>query len=148
MLKAVLDTSVFVAGYLSREGKGYSAQIISRWRLGEFHLIMSRQLLEEIVGKFVEKGISEDLILDFVEVVGRIALNIPGSHVVYRLDDIDPDDNILLATAQEGQADFLVSLDKRHVLPLKYHMGTQIVDPELFLRALDRESDLTKRTNE
>lgn len=139
MLKAVVDTSVFVAGYLSRTGNGYSAQIVNRWRAGEFQLIMSRQLLEEIVGKFVEKGIEEGLILQFVEVVGRTALNIPGAHVVYRLDDVDPDDNMLLAAAQESGADYLVSLDAKHLLPLKHHRGTQIVEPELFLRALNNE---------
>lgn len=137
MLKAVVDTSVFVAGYLSRTGKGYSSQIISRWRAGEFLLVMSRQILEEVVGKFVEKGIDEDLILEFVETVGRIALLIPGSYVVYRLDDIDPDDNMILAAAQESEADYIVSLDAKHLLALKHHRGTQIVEPELFLRALD-----------
>ncbi|MCA9818339.1 MAG: putative toxin-antitoxin system toxin component, PIN family [Candidatus Obscuribacterales bacterium] len=138
MLKVVIDTSVFVAGYLSRTGKGYSSLVISRWRAGDFQLIMSRQILEEIVGKFVEKGIDEDLILEFVEVVGKLALIIPGSYVLYRLDDIDPDDNMILAAAQEGGADYIVSLDAKHLLPLKHHKGTQIVDPKLFLRVIDR----------
>ncbi|MEZ4537004.1 MAG: putative toxin-antitoxin system toxin component, PIN family [Cyanobacteriota/Melainabacteria group bacterium] len=139
MLKAVIDTSVFIAGFLSRTGNGYSAQIISRWRAGEFQLIMSRQILEEVVGKLVEKGIDDNLILEFVEVIGKIALNIPGSYIVYRLDDVDPDDNMFLAASQEGCADYLVSLDAKHLLPLKHHKGTQIVEPELFLRALDKE---------
>ena len=99
---------------------------------------MSRQILEAIVGKFVEKGIDEDLILEFVEVVGKLALIIPGSYVLYRLDDIDPDDNMILAAAQEGGADYIVSLDAKHLLPLKHHKGTQIVDPKLFLRVIDR----------
>ena len=137
MLKVVVDTSVFVTGYLSKTGKGCSSQIISRWRAGDFLLIMSRQILEEIVGKFVEKGIDENLILEFVEVVGKVALIIPGSYIVYRLDDIDPDDNMILAAAQEGKADYIVSLDAKHLLQLKHHKGTQIVEPELFLRALD-----------
>ena len=46
---------------------------------------------------------------------------------------------MLLAAAQEGFADYLVSLDAKHVLPLKYHRGTQIVNPGLFLSILDRE---------
>lgn len=89
---------------------------------------MSRQILEEIVGKFVEKGIDEDLILEFVEVVGKLALIIPGSYVL----------SINLAAAQEGGADYIVSLDAKHLLPLKHHKGTQIVDPKLFLRVIDR----------
>jgi putative PIN family toxin of toxin-antitoxin system len=139
VIKAVVDTSVFVAGYLSRKGTSYSAQIINRWRAGDFKLIMSRQILEEIVAKFIEKGIDDDRILEFVQRVAKIALNIPGAHVVYRLDDVDPGDNMLLAAAQEGGADYLVSLDTQHVLPLKHHMHTQIVQPELFIRALDAD---------
>lgn len=139
MLKVVVDTSVFVAGYLSRTGTGYAAQIIARWRAGDFQLVMSRQILEEIVAKFLEKGIDENRVLEFITVVGKIALNLPGNYFVYRLNDVDPDDNMLLAAAQEGAADYLVSLDKKHILPLKHHKGTQIVDPALFIRILDRE---------
>lgn len=139
MLKVVVDTSVFVAGYLSRTGTSHSAQIISRWRAGEFKLVMSRQILEEIAAKFIEKGIDEGRILEFITSVGKLALNVPGNYVAYRLDNIDPDDNMLLAAAQEGSADFLVSLDAKLLLPLKHHMGTQIVNPILFIRMMDRE---------
>lgn len=139
MLKVVVDTSVFVSGYLSRTGTGYSAQILARWRAGDFQLIMTRQILEEIVAKFLEKGIDENRILEFITVVGKIALFLPGNYVVYRLDDVDSDDNMLLAAVQEGSADYLVSLDAKHILPLKHHKGTQIVNPMLFIRVLDRE---------
>lgn len=139
MLKAVVDTSVFVSGYLSRTGTSASSEIIARWRAGEFKLVMSRQILEEIVAKFVARGIDEARILEFVETVGKLALNIPGAYVVYRLDDVDPDDNMLLAAAQEGGAEYLVSRDEQHVLPLKHHHETQIVSPQLFLRVLRAE---------
>lgn len=141
MLKVVVDTSVFVAGYLARTDTSHSAQIVSRWRANEFQLVMSRQILEEIVAKFIEKGIDDERILEFAQVVGKVALNIPGVHVVYRLDDVDPDDNMPLAAAQEAGADYLVSLDARHLLPLKHHKGTQIVEPALLIRALDAEQE-------
>jgi predicted nucleic acid-binding protein len=102
---------------------------------------MSRQILEEIVATFIQKGIDEERILEFVRVVGLLALQLPGNYAVYRLDHVDPKDNMLLAAALEGSADYLVSLDARHVLPLKHYKGTQIVDPGLFLRFLDRETD-------
>ncbi|MBI4532691.1 MAG: putative toxin-antitoxin system toxin component, PIN family [Candidatus Melainabacteria bacterium] len=139
MLKVVVDTSVFVAGYLSRTGTSYSAQVISRWRAGDFRLVMSSQILEEIAAKFIDKEIEEERIVEFITAVGRLALNVPGSYVVYRLDNIDPDDNMLLSAAQEASADYLVSLDAKHLLPLKHHKGTQILNPTLFIRILDRE---------
>lgn len=149
MLRVVVDTSVFVAGYLTKSSTSQAAQIIARWRSGDFCLIMSRHILEEIVAKFIEKGISEDRILEFVKAIGSLALNVPGDYVVYRLDDVDPDDNMLLAAAQEGAADYLVSLDAKHVLPLKHHKGTQIVNPSLFLSILSRElSPANEETDE
>lgn len=81
----------------------------------------------------------DDRILEFVQVTGKIALNIPGAHVVYRLDDVDPDDNMPLAAAQAGGADYLVSLDAHNLLPMNHHKRTQIVDPALFIRALATE---------
>lgn len=131
--------SVFVAGYLSRTGTSYSAQVISRWRAGDFQLVMSREILEEIAAQFIEKEIEEERIIEFITLVGKLALNLPSNYVVYRLDNIDPSDNMLLAAAQEGSAHYLVSLDAQHVLPLKPHKGTQIVNPMLFISMLDRE---------
>jgi len=139
VLKVVVDTSVFIAGFLSRTGASHSAQIISRWRAGEFQLVMSKQILEEIAAKFIEKGIETERILEFITSVGKLALFVPGNYVVYRLDEVDQDDNMLLAAAQEGAADYLVSLDAKQVLPLKHHAGVQIVHPSLFIRALDQE---------
>jgi len=100
---------------------------------------MSKQILEEIAAKFIEKGIETERILEFITSVGKLALFVPGNYVVYRLDEVDQDDNMLLAAAQEGAADYLVSLDAKQVLPLKHHAGVQIVHPSLFIRALDQE---------
>lgn len=105
---------------------------------------MSQQILEEIVAKLIEKGIDEARILEFIEVTGKLALNIPGAYVVYRLDDVDPSDNMFLAAAQEGGADYLVTLDAQHLLPLKHHKGTQIVKPALFIRALRERGGQTE----
>lgn len=141
MLKVVVDTSVFIAGYLARSTSSYSAKIIACWRAGEFKLVMSDEILEEIVAKFIEKKIPTVEILELISSMGQLALFTPGNYMVYRLNDIDPDDNMLLAAAQESGADYLVSLDAKHVLPLKHHRGTQIVSPELFLRALTKETN-------
>jgi predicted nucleic acid-binding protein len=42
---------------------------------------------------------------------------------------------MFLAAAYEIGADYLVSLDKKHILPLK-HYHTQILSPNLFLQVL------------
>jgi predicted nucleic acid-binding protein len=42
-----------------------------------------------------------------------------------------------LAAAYESKADYLVSLDRKHLLPLKHYHGTQILTPALFIKAID-----------
>jgi predicted nucleic acid-binding protein len=43
---------------------------------------------------------------------------------------------MFLAAAYEIGADYLVSLDKKHILPLKHDHYTQILSPDLFLQVL------------
>ena len=49
----------------------------------------------------------------------------------------DPADNFLLAMAQAGQADFLVTGDERHLLSLKRHNTTQILSAREMVRRLE-----------
>lgn len=134
MLKVVLDTNIFVAGYLSRTKLGYPSQILDLWRNDAFTLVVSPQILEEIVAKLLEKGVAEDVLEELVFTIGQIALYIPGAYETCKLNNIDPDDNKFLAAALESGADFVVSYDAKSLLPIKHFYGTQILIPELFIR--------------
>ena len=136
MLRVVIDTNVFVAGYLGKNEFSYPAQIISMWHSGTYQLVMSPQILREIVAKLVEKGIDDEIVEAFVFNVGKFALQIPGVYETTKLNKIDPHDNMFLAAAYESKADYLVSYDKKSLLPLKHFQGTQILSPHLFLRVL------------
>ena len=136
MTKAVLDTSVFIAGLLTKKNASSSAQVLSLWKAGKFLFVFSPQILEELVAKLIDKGFPEANIKALVKVIWEIGLYIPGSYEVAMLDKTDPDDNKLLAAALESKADYLVTLDKKHLLPLKHYHGTRIVTPALFVRAL------------
>lgn len=140
-LKVVIDTSVFVAGMLTKNKMSNPAQIIDLWKEGAFTLVMAPQILNEIVAVFVDKKIEEEVIVDFVAVTASIALNIPGVYETIRLDATDGTDNKFLAAAYESGADYLVSLDNHSLLPLKHFHGTQIVTPNLFVRAIAGESE-------
>lgn len=101
---------------------------------------MSPQILREIVAKLVEKGVDDDIVEVFIFNVGKFALQIPGVYETTKLNKIDPDDNMFFAAAYESKADYLVSYDKKSLLPLKHFHGTQILSPNLFLRAIMSES--------
>ena len=139
MIKVVLDTSVFIAALLSKNQASAPTQIIDAWREEKFTLVMAPQLMRELVVKLIQKNIPPVEIENLVAIIGEIALNIPGIYEATRLDNIDPDDNVFLAAAYESNADYLISLDKKHLLPLKHYHGTQILSPALFVRLLNSD---------
>lgn len=49
---------------------------------------------------------------------------------------------MFLAAAYESNANYLISLDKKHLLPLKHYHGTQILNPALFISLLDLDTKL------
>lgn len=52
-LRAVLDTNVFVSAFLSRSPTSPTREIVSRWQAGEFVLLCSPHLLDEITEKLL-----------------------------------------------------------------------------------------------
>jgi putative PIN family toxin of toxin-antitoxin system len=132
----VLDTNVFVAAYLSKSNQGYPSQVLSMWRAGAFTLVMSPQILREVIGKLLEKGVDEDRLEELVFTIGQIALNIFGAYETTKLNQVDPADNKFLAAGLESHADYIVSYDAKSLLPLKHFHGMQILTPELFVRQI------------
>lgn len=51
----------------------------------------------------------------------------------------DPDDNFLLALALDGQADYLVTGDKSHLLFLKEFNGIPIIRLDTFLEIIEQK---------
>lgn len=100
-------------------------------------MVISPQILYEITEKLVDLNIVEEDIAELLSLIARIADCIDGAVEATFLDDIDPDDKMFLAVAYESDVDYLVSLDKKHLLPLKHYHGTQVVDPSTFLRLLE-----------
>ncbi len=136
MLKVVLDTSVFVSAILSKKRETSPSIILNKWQQGNFTLVISPQLQEELIIVLLRKGIKSELIENLVTIIETLALKIEGVYQATILDEIDPKDNMFLATSYEAKADYLVSLDN-HLLSLKYYHGTQILTPSLFLKALE-----------
>jgi putative PIN family toxin of toxin-antitoxin system len=130
---AVLDTSVVIAGHRSTHGASY--EILRLWRTaGEFELILSDDIFLEWIDVLIEQNISASTIEEFIMTLHVKALLTDNSYIVNRIT-VDPSDNIFLAAALEGRADYIVSLD-RHLLDLKHYHRIQIVRPNRFLEVL------------
>jgi uncharacterized protein len=114
-LRLVIDTNVLVSALFS--STSLPAHLITLWRQGLFDLLTSADQLEELIR--VARGLRDLAIL---------VKSLPVVTV-----SPDPYDNYLLATAAAGAADFLVTGDKRDILPLGRYAGAKIVTVRQFL---------------
>lgn len=97
-------------------------------------MIFSDSTLIELTETLLEENVSESVVSDFLEAIHRQALITDNAYIVQAVS-ADPDDDIFLATALEGQANYVVSLD-RHLLTLKQYHLVRIVWPRDFLQVV------------
>jgi predicted nucleic acid-binding protein len=50
-LRAVLDTNVYVSAFLSRNPSSPTKELLHRWQAGEFTLLVSDALLDEVTSR-------------------------------------------------------------------------------------------------
>ena len=133
LLGAVLDSSVIVSAFLSSAGA--SAEVLRLWQKDRaFQVITSDPILGEVIRVLLEHDIADSLVEDFVAAIHLLALVTDNLYVV-RYVTQDPSDDIFLAAALEGRANYIVTLD-RHLLSLKQYHGVRVVRPAQFLRQL------------
>ncbi len=135
MLRIVFDVNVLVSSLITR---GKPRELWLKARSKQFILILSR----EIVSEFVEvmgrekfsKYVGEEDIRIFLHALYETAsfVRIKSRFKVIRED---PDDDIVLRTAYDSKADYIVSGDK-HLLSLGEFKGTKIVTVEEMLKIL------------
>jgi putative PIN family toxin of toxin-antitoxin system len=136
-LRAVFDTNIFVAAYLSKNPNSPTVELLQRWLQGEFELLYSDDLLAEIDEKFSARGIGDvhkhSLL---VELLDR------ATYVHVKAADVqpiilsDPDDDFVLACAIVGQADYLVSYDAHFDILEGEYQGIKITEALPFLWAV------------
>lgn len=142
MIRAVLDTNVLVSATLVSEG--HPARIVDLWEKRRFILLLSPPLLEELqeVLRYSRirrrHGWSEEEIDAYVNRLTEVAILTPGQMAVSAVPQ-DPDDDVLIACALEGKADYLVTGDQ-HLLGLGSYEGIQIVTPASFWQHLSSPS--------
>ena len=125
-MRVVLDTNVLISALLV--GRSTSAQLLTAWRRGQFELLTCELQLQEVRAvtrrDAVRALIRPALAGELINQLRGMAVWIDALPPVDRSPD--PFDNFLLAMAEGGQADRLVSGDKRGVLALKTHRPCRI----------------------
>lgn len=125
-MRLALDTNVLISALLSSSSP--PAQLFTLWRNRAFDLVTSAEQIDEI-----------SRVTRYPKIRARLAPALSG-RLVNQLRDLaivvaklpkvdcspDPDDNHLLALAEAGEAQFLVTGDKQ-LLSLKRHKFTHII---------------------
>lgn len=135
MIKAVLDTNVYISAILFG---GKPEKILDLAKRRKIEVFISNSILQELAGVLKTKFNSSDWrINQILESVGEdTALVFPCRKVkVVKKKDSD---NRILECALEVKADFIVSGDKKHILPLKKFRGIKILSPSEFLEIYEK----------
>ncbi len=138
MIRAVADTNVIVSGTIV--SRGNPAKVLRAWRRGEFLLVSSPAIIEEIIEVLARPHIVRryhvppEEIANLKRLLETTAVQVPGTKNMDVVKD-DPDDDLFVAVALEGDAEYIISGDP-HLLQLKVVQGIRIVTPRQFLAHL------------
>jgi putative PIN family toxin of toxin-antitoxin system len=133
-VKVVFDTNVVASASFWR---GAPFDCLAAWAQGRCEAAVSPALLAEY-HETVEELRLEYPERAFVEWANALT---DSATLVFPTDRAtraipDPDDEMILECALAAEADYIVSGDKRHLLPLRQFRGILIVNPSDFLRRL------------
>jgi len=129
--KVVFDTNIFISAIIFG---GNPRTCLELARYGEIKLYISSHLLLELANKLREKfNFPEE---DISEILVGISVfsEMTSPRTEVNLIESDPDDNRILEIAEEVGADYIISGDKKNILPLKKIGKTKIISAADFLR--------------
>jgi putative PIN family toxin of toxin-antitoxin system len=135
-MRIVVDTGILIAALITKDTP--PDLIYQVWRKNKFELITSGWQLSEFrrvsrypkLRKYLVPSEAGNMI-NGLRYQALVLTDLPTLEV-----SPDPDDNPVLAMAVAGEADFLVSGDKRDLLALKIIEKTKIVTARNFLARL------------
>jgi putative PIN family toxin of toxin-antitoxin system len=138
-MRVVLDTDVVVAGVLSPTGASRQLLIAAADR--RFELLVSVPLMLEWEAVLKRPEIlraangSPDDIDVVLDQLAEVCLPI-NLHFLWRPRSKDPDDDMVLETAINGQADVIATFNVRHLTAAALYFGVAVEQPVNLLRRL------------
>jgi putative PIN family toxin of toxin-antitoxin system len=135
-MSAVLDTNVLALGFVRPEPA--PDQLLAAWRTGVYQLLVSDHLLGELARTFTEAYFSRHLspqqrannLALLHDQATRVAITAQVRRVATH-----PEDDLVLATAVSGKAQYLVTGDRK-LQELGSYQGVTIVSPRAFVDTL------------
>ena len=132
-MRVVLDSNVIVSALNFPGNERLALELALR---GRFEFFLSLFILEEVAGVLTRKfGWDEGRTARAIGTLENAANVIEPPRLEEVIEDGHPD-NRVLECAVAASADYLVTGDRRHLLPIGEHRGTTIVNAPRFLSAL------------
>ena len=129
-MKVVLDTNIYLSGLAFP--KSIPRKVLELAKARKFKVFCSKFILEEIKKNLMVKfGYSESLSGRFIEEILKFT-RIIVPKVKLQIIKEKAADNRILEVALTSRADFLISGDKKHILPLKKINSTMILSAKEF----------------
>jgi putative PIN family toxin of toxin-antitoxin system len=132
-VRVVADTNVLISALLFG---GLPEQILLAGLRGEIRLLTSIPLLEELENVLTKKfRLEPRFVKDSTDFIRDVAEQV---EVISHLNIIKHPawDNRVLECAVDGKADFVVSGDTKHILPLRECEGIKILSPSDLVKLL------------
>ena len=138
-MRIVLDTNVLVSAFISKDGNP-AALLDVALTLPEIEVVLSDEILGEFGDILSRRKVRERLhyskedVSEFVRII-RNAVSIvkPTSNIkLVEEDPDDDDDDVIINTAFDGKANYIVSGDN-HLKEMKEFKGIVILSPKMML---------------
>ena len=131
-MRVVLDTNILLSALISPHGSPDT--IYRAWRAGRFELVTSTTQLDELrrASRYPKlKAILQPHLVGTM--INNLQRAVVLNHLLVNIQTDDPNDAFLLAMAQTGEVDYLVTGDHRAGLLQRGSLGrTRIVPPVAF----------------
>ena len=132
-MRVVLDTNVIVSGL---NFPGNERMVLELALRGRFQLFLSWFILGEVSGVLTRKfGWDQERAVRAISALQSAATTIEPPRLAEVIEGGHAD-NRILECAVAANADYLVTGDRRHLLPLGEHRGAGIVNAPRFLSVL------------
>lgn len=133
MLRVVLDTNILVSAII-HDGKPRS--LFQMGIDGKYQIVISKEILIELA-EVLQRPKFKMTTEDIIHIVSTLMATGENVHVTSSFAVIgkDPDDNIIINTAFDGNAGYIVSGDKE-IKDLKRFQKTRIVSVDEMLKIL------------
>jgi putative PIN family toxin of toxin-antitoxin system len=135
-MRAVIDTNIIIRALIKPTGT--VGPVLGRLRNGEFTAIYSDAILEEMLAKLALPRISKKYQIRESDIEDLLALLALRGELVNPSRSVqvcrDPSDDMFIAAALEGKAEWVVTGDQ-DLLTLEKFERVRFVSPRIFLQA-------------